>query len=1744
MANNAAKAPRGEKARRETATLRSTSGAGFEFEDLISASQMVKALFGERAPGIDNVVNQIQAQVSTLGWHIDDLLLTSQIGDTVRQLAISAKGNLQVSGAGLPLDFVERAWKQWRETNGPFNRTGDGLALVTLGTHHIFAPAWREVKNACSGADFALAMGRIRSNKKQLSIFNSVKTPGNATNEETIELIRCLHILPTDLQSLPSENVALAIAQCRSLLQSGSDTEAHEVWTELTIIAKEVRLRSGTITIQNLLSSLRRKFGLRHHPEFEQDWVTLSNITADYKARIQTELPSGYAVPRTDEKASFQEAVSANSITVVFGESGSGKSALVKSVLDGTYPAWKQIWFGPEELQVALSAARRGALPLKHELSQVLNATVKAQNVLVIDSAERIDSKEFIVIRQLIQAILPVVADQTEQSWRIVVVTQPQSWIDGGDSIINGRKSHNVEVGILNSDAVKFALRQSSSLSWLIAHDDTIAALTNLRTLAWVIKAGVALGANAGKFASHTAIADSLWKHWTQGQVDVQSLVMRLAQREASFERSFPLTEMSSADTVTFTQRPTALPLRLNERTNSVEFEHDLAADWARFQFLKQIQDDTSQWSNMAANPLWTNALRMLGQFLLRQRSGTSTAWDVAFEAAVGKNDQLAGDILLDSLCLDSDAERFLIERADLLLDNQGKHFSRLLLRFHHIATVPSGMGSGRSSAADLYLDVQYRSIVFGRWPPVLRFIVTQKKRLAKFTSPALAKVIRTWLIKTPHTLNGDVRMPFRVEMAEIALTMARNVQVEKGHGVMYLMDDLSLFTASLAGIADLPIEIGDWALELAGRKGLSADVALRISEAKSKKASEHAERLQTDAKYKTRHEERKQIAPTVSSFRERLSPWPLGARRKIDRDFRQACIKENGIYFLMGAQPQLAAEILLALIIESQPERTYGGREYEIDLALEYVDDVYPTVFWKSPFFYFFQIAPDAALSSLIALVNFCTERWAAAVEKGYVGSAPGVTLKLFDGSEKKFVGDWRVFCWPQSNDSIRNGSLYCALDALERWLTSRIDLGENIDSVLARILQEGKSTAFVSVLVNIAKYQPTLLKNSLQDLITFPNLFYWDAIRVGQADLAAVEVARNWTLAAHRKLKFLDLVVARLLDDSEIAQRLQTLLAEWALPEGRKEALEFRYIFAELNRINYQTTIDPVSGTKSHFFVYPEDLRQDMVAWDAENAAARRYLHTPFWCAERLQGGKLLTEEEASILFKLLVECDGITDSESSYDKDAKWECRFATAGTLIALGGDWIVQNHDARIHALNVLRASIASVPSTGEEIQDRRIGGLRNDLKFVAYAVTHQWLTDSEGTAEWEAAILRLLTSGDIQAASVVIEVAYAHRVQLGAVWWRLVFAGLLWSGLTLLAPRRDEDEGGGRIWIAWLSRLRRFSLSGVKATSDNLDFTRVALGKDRLHFRRQMRIYKSSDQRWGREPKRGDFYSLDGRFVEVLFAWLIDGEGTGDRCLDTKLALRIWDYDVTRAKLHERGEYGEYGLLSQNLGYDILLKLGALAISAPPGQDREIWEPVLSHGPAAHYALKHFISGLFMRLVKGDDPSSFERVWRTIAEYALAADWSMPGLWFHGERLIGDLLGFGSAAELSRLNAGAALRMADIYERWATTHLSRDEECINRFSYFLTTAFGAPLRLEGLQWIAMSLKQSESSGRWYRETTGDALVELCAVTLESDSQLLSRQKVAREALFEIVAELAKRRISAALVLQQRITQLR
>src|SRR5687767_12471906 len=84
------------------ATTRSTAGSGFDFEDHIGAWMLLKMLTGEQLVDMGSRSGtRLQTQVQSLNWRIDDLLVTCGDPSDESHIAISCKGNVQVSGTSL-----------------------------------------------------------------------------------------------------------------------------------------------------------------------------------------------------------------------------------------------------------------------------------------------------------------------------------------------------------------------------------------------------------------------------------------------------------------------------------------------------------------------------------------------------------------------------------------------------------------------------------------------------------------------------------------------------------------------------------------------------------------------------------------------------------------------------------------------------------------------------------------------------------------------------------------------------------------------------------------------------------------------------------------------------------------------------------------------------------------------------------------------------------------------------------------------------------------------------------------------------------------------------------------------------------------------------------------------------------------------------------------------------------------------------------------------------------------------------------------------------------------------------------------------------------------------------------------------------------------------------------------------------------------------------------------------------------
>ncbi len=1602
-------------------TTRSTAGPGFDFEDRVGAWLLLQALTGQPLPSVEGIGTRLQMQTEALGWSIDDILLTTTVSPhDPRHLAISCKSNVQVTASGLPSDFVTRCWQQWTKADAnPMQRGKDYLMLVTRGRNNAFMATWSDLKNAAPGADVTLALGRMRATAKHRTIFDSVRNPArNAgvtpSDADVVAMVNSIEVVPVDFHIANSENEKLAIKEARTLLVNGSSTEVRRLWVELVTQARNTRLGSGTLDISDLWRQLRQEFALKD-PDYEASWQNLRALTQDYKSTIETALPSGLTLDRKGEIDTLIERTTADAICVVFGESGSGKSALVKTMLDERFPNAAQVWFGPDNLDLALNKATRASLHIDQPLIDVLDATASAENFLIIDAAERLSHGCALKAKALIEELRKRNTAGAKAAWRVLIVGQTEAWVGGTLQQLAGVASpQNFEAEELPAAAVQGVLRSVPGLGWLATHGDAVSALTNLRTLAWVIQATARFqGQDDTGALSLTGIADRLWVHWTDNKPSVQRLLVRLAEREANFEHSFAVSELESGEAAVLDDRPTACPLRRDEVSGRIQFQHDLAADWARFQRLKEIAADTALWARFASNPFWHGALRMLGQLLLRQQVGSRSAWDIAFEAAEQNRETtpLADDMLLDALFLDPNAEAFLDARAEMLLANGGARLLRLVKRFEHVASVPGSKVDmqGRFRDLSLYIEAHFRTPIFGRWPAMARFLAKHRDRIAKMTSPAIASLCDRWLTSTPAVLRGGAMMPFRREFAELALASAREMQLGHAKGIMYVGDsETRIYQAALAGAPDLPADVSEWALEMAQRRPYRADIIERVRAHRAEQAAEHKRRLETDPAYRERHERARSFAPAIFSAR-KLPPWPLGAKRRVEGRFREAVVRSAGFQALMHTNAAVAGEVLLACVIEDEPKDEFGShRGVDDELGIEFDDEGYPTAPWKSPFLAFLHINSSAALRYLHELINFGTGRWVHAVRKHNRSDPATVSLRLADGPVREYAGNYWVFTWSHQ-DSLFIGQLHCALAALERWLCDLIDAGIDVEPHIDTLLQTTNSMAVLGVLVNVGKYRVQLFKGPLRPLLGLQQIYEWDfqrakdnayafdAVTWARKGEVVFDMAKNWVTAPYRKRKLSDIVPEIIVADRAMGDFVVAGSSQWVSPKSEKEALEFRILVAELNYRNYSPAVDPATGKQAFAFAYPLDVAATIAAFQQDNARLTQALTFPQRCRAVLNETRMLNAQEAGAVASLMAAVDG--DERIDVDEEMTRAPRVAAAALLLLRAPDWLAENTAVQQRAQSIVDAAIAGI-ADASEARGPRILMAPSRLEFAAYFAVERWF--AEPSKENDERVLRLLTSGDDEAVRVLVWSAYRNREALGQRRWRLLYLALLWSGLLMLTPRYGDEEGEEARWQRRCRWLRTRSLSVGNTTAASINPLAVAERIEQLEFERWQRRYARDGRRFTMEPGRRLSGSLETHFLQNAFGWLFrnqTGRTIPAQELEThrQLVAAFWAHQAWWQSGSGKDEDDDYQPMHQ-FGYAILDEIAHLTVDSPTTGGPALWRPVFALGPKGHYAVGHFLTCWFSQITETTVAAEFAQRWRPMIEFMLLGEeWAKGG---------------------------------------------------------------------------------------------------------------------------------------------------
>jgi hypothetical protein len=506
--------------------------------------------------------------------------------------------------------------------------------------------------------------------------------------------------------------------------------------------------------------------------------------------------------------------------------------------------------------------------------------------------------------------------------------------------------------------------------------------------------------------------------------------------------------------------------------------------------------------------------------------------------------------------------------------------------------------------------------------------------------------------------------------------------------------------------------------------------------------------------------------------------------------------------------------------------------------------------------------------------------------------------------------------------------------------------------------------------------------------------NAFAFDAMTWARRGEVVFAMARNWALAPYRKRKLREIVPEMVVADRAMGDFVLAASSQWVSPNTEKEALEFRILVAELDYRNYSPAVDPATGKQTFAFAYPSDIAAAIAAFDQDRSRARQALTFPQRCRPVLNETRMLDPQEAEAVASLMTAVDG--DEDIDLEEEMTCAPRVAAAALLLLRAPDWLEENAAVQQQAQSIIDAAIAGIPDE-PKTRGPPILMTPSHLEFAAYLAIDRWI--AAPSRQNDERLLRLLTSGDEAAVQVVVWSAYRNREALGPRWWRLLYLALLWSGLSMLAPRYGDSEGEVVRWRRWRRWLRTRSLSVGNTTAASINPVAVAQRIERLEFERWRRRYARDGRSFIKEPGRRLSGSLDTHFLQGAFAWLFRnqaGRVIPAQELEThrQLVAAFWAHQVWWQSGSGKDENDDYQPMHE-FGYTILDELARLIVENPAAAGPALWRPVFSLGPKGHYAVGHFLTCWFGQITETTVVDEFAQRWRPMIEFmVLGEEWA------------------------------------------------------------------------------------------------------------------------------------------------------
>lgn len=564
----------------------SRGAAGAYIEGELGAIYLLALLTSNRAPGLpDACVTSVRFQGVEHGFKLDDLIVKGIGGRGEALLEIQSKRDIQFS----PRDRVYKdvAHQIASSTIGDVPAERHLFGIATQRTSRKISGAYQDVlgwaRSAETASEFFTRLGAKGVANDDMRAFVATTRAhlvegGVADEDEAIwRLLRRILILEFDFEASAPIARTYGLALARMALADEQVARAEALWSRLVELSIQTGTRGGEIDAAALKANLAEAdFKLAGERDYGPARARLAELAHNTLAPIGTSV-AGVTLPRLAAVATLDEAAETQRFIVVLGDTGVGKSWVLRHYAERVAARAPIIVLDREATPPSGWLYLANALGIPGSAEAFLTDLAASGGAyLFIDGIDMIDDAgRQRTISELLRAASTIPGFTVIATARRGCASDAILWLDAGIATALGGP-HAVEVGALSDEEVAILVDQAPELNMLLDASHPAAQLArNLYRLSRLLREP-----SAALVRTEVELAQ-LW--WTSAD-GAPAAEVRAAQRildalaiaALKNEAGIDLAEDSPARNHLLAAQSVR-----EARRDRLDFYHDVLRDWA-----------------------------------------------------------------------------------------------------------------------------------------------------------------------------------------------------------------------------------------------------------------------------------------------------------------------------------------------------------------------------------------------------------------------------------------------------------------------------------------------------------------------------------------------------------------------------------------------------------------------------------------------------------------------------------------------------------------------------------------------------------------------------------------------------------------------------------------------------------------------------------------------------------------------------------------------------------------------------------------------------------------------------------------------------------------------------------------------------------------------------------------------------------------------------------------------------------